>query len=136
MGSEVIDRDFSGTNIKKPMDKMRAHAIIRAKDDPSGLSIINFNLPAFLHKSRHKDAFFILSMWATEPVRRNSLKFVKYPEQGKQALRLRADALLQHISKREDTCNEFIQSASLYINTAIETEMVVVQSGHLQRETA
>lgn len=123
MDAESVNRDFTGTTIKTPMDKMRAMSIIRAKDDPSGLSIINFNITAFLTTAKHPDAFFILGLWATEPVRRSPGKFIRFPHAGRQALATRSDALMVRLSQRPDINQNFIDGAKLHIAEMIGQEV-------------
>ncbi len=102
-------RDYSGTTIKTPFEKMRANAIINAKNDTAGLSLINFNITAFLPKSKREDAYYLLSQWAIEPINLQKQKFLQYPQQGTQALIKRADLLIENLSKRNDLPDGFLE---------------------------
>lgn len=136
MGAEIVDRDFTGTTIRKPMEKMRAHAIIRAADDPSGLSMINFNITPFLLSTRKQDAFFILGLWATEPVRRAPGKFVRFPEAGKDALITRTNALMKNLVRREDVKDTFVEEAKIHIFEMIEHEINYMRGEHELHQSA
>lgn len=124
MSSDLNSRDFAGTNIKSPLEKMRAMSIITAKDDPTGLSMINFNLSNFLKKHNEEDIFFIFGQWATEPVKRSPGKFIRFPASGKEALITRTDALMRNLSQRQDINDNFIESASKYMYKAIDKEVM------------
>ncbi|MGN7438660.1 MAG: hypothetical protein ACTHOO_08460 [Alcanivorax sp.] len=123
MDMDSVNRDFTGTSINSPMDKMRAMSIINAKDDPSGLSLINFNITTFLGKSRLSDAYYILGLWATEPVRRSPGKFIRFPQAGKEALLNRSNSLLTRLSEREDIDAAFVHEASQAIQGMVEKEI-------------
>ncbi len=114
---------YKGTNIRSAVDKMRAQAIIRAKHDKTGLSLVHFNLTHFMHKSRHEDAFFILSQWAVEPVRRQQRKFVQSPQSGHKALHNRMNTLIESLKKRKDADKEFVESARIHMIGTIERIM-------------
>ncbi|MGH1402813.1 MAG: hypothetical protein ACRBDL_01070 [Alphaproteobacteria bacterium] len=114
---------YKGTNIRTAVDKMRAQAIIRAKHDKTGLSLVHFNLTHFMHKSRHEDAFFILSQWAVEPVRRQQKKFFQSPKEGHKALHGRINTLIESLRARKDTNDEFVENARIHMIGTIERVM-------------
>ena len=136
MDADIANRDFTGTTIKTPMDKMRAMSIINAKDDTAGLSLINFNITTFLSKNKQADAFFILGLWATEPVRRYPAKFVRFPEAGKQALSTRADSLMTNLLQRQDVDNDFVDAAKIQINSMINKEITYIRHSEKEPESA
>lgn len=131
-----MNRDFTGTSIKSPMDKMRAMSIINAKDDPTGLSMINFNITTFLGRSRLQDAYFVLGLWATEPVRRSPGKFIRFPQAGKEALLNRSNNLLTRLSEREDIDADFVHEASQTIQSMVEKEITYLRRNEHVSESA
>lgn len=102
---------FKGTNIKTPFEVMRASAIINANIDTRGLSLINFNLTTFLKKGREEDCYFILSLWAVIPIKNRPQHYIKHPQTGQQALIKRTEELINHLKKRSDTSDYFIEIA-------------------------
>ena len=110
MSTELAISEFKGTNIKTPFEVMRAGAIIHAKMDTRGLSLINFNLTTFLERGREEDSYFILSLWAVEPIKHQTQKFRLSPELGQQALVKRAENLIMHLEKRADTSEYFLNT--------------------------
>ncbi len=119
---ESADR-YKGTNIKSAVDKMRAKAIIRAGYDTSGLSMVHFNLAHFMAKSKHEDAFFILSQWAVEPIRTKPQIFLAQPREGYKSLHNRLNILLTSLRKREDATEEFIEIARMHMVGTVERVM-------------
>lgn len=115
--------DFSGTKIKSPADKMRAHSVINAANTQNGLSMINFNLSFFMKTSRTHDVAHILSLWAIAPVKKSADKFFNHPEAGTHALKARVDALIQHLSCRHDLHEDFIESCKDKMVEAIDNEI-------------
>ncbi len=124
MGINLNNRDFSGTGIKKPTEKMRAMTIITATDNAAGLNKINFSLTVLLQKSSFKDVCYTMGQWATEPVRRSPGKFIRFPAAGKEALNTRTDALLRHLSPRQDITDANIHSLKAYMNNAVDQEIM------------
>lgn len=110
MSTELAINKFKGTNIKTPFEIMRAGAIIHANMDTRGLSLINFNLTTFLQKGREEDAYFILSLWAIEPIKHQVQRFIQNPKAGQQALIKRTEKLMEHLAKREDTSDYFLET--------------------------
>ncbi|MGH1457043.1 MAG: hypothetical protein ACRBDI_09700 [Alphaproteobacteria bacterium] len=124
MGNSLaIQHEFKNTTIKTPFEKMRARAIITASLDAKGLSLINFNLTAFLPSSKRDDAILILCLWASEPLRKQADKFRAHPEQGKEALNKRIDLLCQNIGQRKDLPNGFLETAQIKMKEAINSDM-------------
>ncbi len=121
----LYTRDFTGTGIKTPFDQMRANAMINARHDTRGMSIIIFNLNAFLQQARHEDIYHILSLWAIEPLKRSPAKFRKYPEAGEKALYKRAKALQENLYKTPHIPDWLSESALEYMFNAIEQEMSI-----------
>jgi hypothetical protein len=117
-------RDFTGTNIKSPAEKMRAMTIITATNDTDGLNKINFSLTFFLQKGSFIDLCYVMGQWATEPVRRSPGKFIRFPVAGKEALKTRSDALLDHLAQRPDLSGANIHSLKTYIHNAIDHEIM------------
>lgn len=116
-------RDFPKSGIKSPFERMRANAIINAKCDAAGYSMINFNITTFLPAERHSDAFMILSLWAIEPIRLAREKFMSHAEEGNKALRARTLHLLENLSKRNDIPSAFIIRAREHMFKTIESEL-------------
>jgi hypothetical protein len=116
-------KDFKGTGIKTPFEKMRARAIIKAGLDAKGLSLINFNLPAFWHYEKRDDAIMILCLWATEPVRLQRAKCSSNPKQAQAALHKRADILKENLQQRRDVPCGFLENALEKMKDAINDEM-------------
>ncbi len=124
MGNSLaIQHEFKNTGIKTPFEKMRARAIISAGLDAKGLSLINFNLTAFLPTAKRNDAILILCLWAGEPIRKQGEKFRAHPEQGKEALTKRVELLCQNLEQRKDLPNGFLDTAHLKMKEAIHNEM-------------
>ena len=121
-------RDFSGTNIKSPADKMRAMTIITARDDADGLNKLNFSLTFLLQSSAHQDICFVMGQWATEPVRRNPGKYVRFPAAGKEALINRTDALLNILGQRRDMTGAYIDTLKVFMHNAIIKEITYLGS--------
>ncbi len=119
---ESADR-YKGTNIKSAVDKMRAKAIIRAGHDKTGLSLVHFNLSHFMIKSKHEDAFFILSQWAVEPIRTKPQVFIAQPREGYKSLHNRLNILLDSIKKREDATQEFVELSRMHMVGTVERIM-------------
>lgn len=123
--------DFSGTNIKTPVDKMRAHSVINAPNTPNGLSLINFNLSCFIKKARTKEICHILSLWATAPIKKNPHKFISHPKAGEQALKKRAETLLDQLSGRHDMSDNFIENCEKHMFENIEKEIrILLETAH------
>lgn len=129
MNMSLYARDFTGTGIKTPFDQMRANAIINARHDVSGMSVINFNINAFLQKARHDEIYYILNLWAIEPIKRNPEKFKKYTDFGKRALQKRAEILRRNFEKAPQIHDWFIDTAMSSISEAIEQEIGSIHSG-------
>ncbi len=129
------DRDFSGTEIKKPAEKMRTMAIINAKDDAIGLNKINFSLTILLQKNSFKDICYIMGQWATEPVRRSPGKFIRFPAAGKDALKTRVDAMLDHLKQRPDLTDSNIETLKIYMHNAIDHEIMYIGSNDSNSST-
>ena len=110
MSTEIAISEFKGTNIKTPFEVMRAGAIIHANMDTRGLSLINFNLTTFLERGREEDAYSILSFWAIEPIKHQVQRFIQSPQAGQEALIKRAEKLIEHLAKREDTSDYFLET--------------------------
>ena len=121
-------RDFSGTNIKSSADKMRAMTIITAKDDTDGLNKLNFSLTFLLQSSAHQDICYVMGQWATEPVRRNPGKYIRFPAAGKEALINRADALLKILGQRRDMTGAYIDTLKVFMHNAISKEITYLGS--------
>ena len=117
------NRDFSSTGLNSPAEKVRAMAIITATDDTAGLSKIGFSLTVLLQKNSFKDACYVMGQWATEPVRRSPGKFVRFPAAGKEALRTRADAMLDHLADRPDLTYPNIHALKAFMHNAIDQEI-------------
>ncbi|PCI57076.1 MAG: hypothetical protein COB36_02060 [Alphaproteobacteria bacterium] len=110
MNTELAINKFKGTNIKTPFEIMRAGAIIHANMDTRGLSLINFNLTTFLQRGREEDAYSILSFWAIEPIKHQVQRFIQNPEAGREALIKRVEKLIEHLEKRNDTSDYFLET--------------------------
>lgn len=115
---------FSNTSIKTPFEKMRARAIVNASLNAQGLSLINFNLTAFL--SRPNDATLILCLWAIEPIQQYSEKFRQHPQEGENALIDRVHNLAIHLQKRSDLPQNFLEHAQAQMKEAITKEMAYI----------
>lgn len=115
--------EFEGTTIKTPFEKLRARAIINAGLDAQGLSLIHFNLPAFLSTEKRNDAILILCLWASEPIRKQPKQFRNFPDQGQAALDKRTDILRDHLEKRKDLPHGFLDTAHTRMKEAIAKEM-------------
>lgn len=126
MNMALYARDFTGTGIKTPFDQMRANAMINAQHDTRGMSIINFNISAFLQQAKHDDIYYILSLWAVEPVKRSPAKFRKYAEAGERALYKRAEALKTNFLKTPHIADWLAETAAEHMFSAIEEEMNVL----------
>ncbi len=112
--------DFEGTKIKSAFDQMRANAVINAQHDTRGLSIISFNICAFIQQARFDDAYFVLNEWAVAPLLRNPQKFRKYPRAGMNALYKRAQVLIKDMSKRQNIPYWFIERIQSEMDMNIE----------------
>tara|TARA_R110001592_G_scaffold20926_11_gene84687 strand:+ start:3513 stop:3929 length:417 start_codon:yes stop_codon:yes gene_type:complete len=128
MNMALYVRDYAGTGIKTPFDKMRANAMINARHDTRGMSIIEFNINAFLQQARHEDVYHILRLWAVEPLKRSPSKFQKYPEAGEKALYKRAQALKDNLLRAPHIGDWLAESASEHMSRAIEQELNVLHS--------
>jgi|GEM_PF-6977920 len=129
MNTNLNTRDFSGTGIKTPAEKMRAMAIITAKDDVIGLSKINFSITLFIQKGSFQDICYILGQWAIEPISRSPGKFIRFPAAGKEALATRADALLKNLERRIDFTRSNIYTLKTYMHNAIENRITYQNHG-------
>lgn len=123
MNMALYARDFTGTGIKTPFDQMRANAMINARHDTRGMSIINFNINAFMQQAKHEDIYHILSLWAVEPVKRSPTKFRKHPEAGERALYKRADVLKDNIYSTPHIPDWLADTAIDYMYAEIAKEM-------------
>lgn len=123
----LYTRDFSGTDINTPFDQMRANAMINARHDTRGTSIINFNINAFLQKARHNDLYYILSMWAVEPINRSPAKFRKHPEAGKRALYKRIESLKNNFYSTRNIADWFTDTAYEHMMIAVDNEIALIQ---------
>ena len=132
MANQVTQYEFKGSGIKTPFEKMRANAIINAKLDTVGMSLINFNITAFLGRSRHEDAFLILSLWAIKPIRDNLNAFQSNPHQGEEALNKRISVLIERFQTRPDMTPAFLDAATIRMNTAVESEIMHLKSASRQ----
>ncbi len=127
--SLTTQHEFKGTNIKTPFEKMRARAIINAGLDAQGLSLINFNLTAFLPSDKRNDAILILCLWASEPIRKQPKKCQSHPEQAKLNLYKRTNILIENLGKRNDLPNGFLGTTHVKMKEAINREMAyLIQS--------
>ena len=136
MGLNLNDRDFPGTGIKNPAEKMRAMAIINAKDDLAGISKINFSLTAFLQKGHFTDICIVLEQWATEPIRNTPNKFIRFPEAGKQALIHRSNKLLDNLKQRRDLSPPNIRTIKTFMHNAIERKIMCLDSRNSYAQNA
>lgn len=127
MNMALYSRDFTGTGIKTPFDQMRANAMINARHDTRGTSIINFNINAFLQKARHDDLYYILSMWAVEPIMRSPVKFRKHPEAGKKALYKRVASLRKNFYSTRHIADWFADTAYEHMMIAVDNEIALIQ---------
>jgi len=125
MNMALYARDFTGTGIKTPFDQMRANAMINARHDTRGMSIIIFNLNAFLQQARHEDIYHILSLWAVEPIKRSPAKFKKHPEAGEKALYKRAKALQENLYKTPHIPDWLSETSLEHMFASIEKEMSI-----------
>lgn len=128
-------RDYSRTTIKTPFERMRANAIVSAKNDVTGLSLINFNITAFLPKSKRNDAYYLLSQWAIEPINLQQQKFLQYPIEGTKALINRADILMANLSRRNDLPDGFLDTAYEHITNTIKQTMLTLTHANTQDQT-
>ncbi len=112
-------RDFSGTTIKTAFDQMRANAVINAQHDTRGLSVISFNISAFIQDARYDDAYFLLNKWAVAPIIRSPSKFKRYPRAGHDALYKRAITLAQDLSDKRLIPYWFVESIMKQMNEQI-----------------
>ena len=120
------------TSIMTPMEKMRANAIIRAKHDKAGLSVINFNITHFIPKIYNDSAYFVLSEWAIEPIKSQPNKFAHYPIEGEKALIKRIEILIENLSSRHDIPTEFIQNAKMQMIGAVSRKIHATQTANTQ----
>ncbi len=112
MNMELYKRSFVGTQIKTPFDQMRANAMINAQHDERGLSILHFNINAFMRDGRYEDLFYILKLWAVEPMKRQPQKFQRYPLAGYKALMGRIKILETSLAKRANMSQWFIETSA------------------------
>lgn len=127
MKQSLNARDFAGTQIKTPFEKMRANAIVNAKYDTCGLSIISFNVFAFLQHGKSEDAYFLLRRWAIEPIKRNPVKFMKYPEAGYSALIKRVMKLDRDLAIKQNIPDWFAERATAQMRKAVDDMMYSLQ---------
>ena len=128
MEQAIAFQEFKGTCIKTPFEKMRARTIISAGMDAKGLSLINFNLTAFMHYDKRPGAYLILSLWASEPIRKQVNKFRAHPDEGKQALYKRVYMLSENLRQRKDLPNGFLDKAIIQMKQAVDTEIAYLRN--------
>lgn len=127
MNTTLSPCDFKGTGIKTAFEQMRANAIINAENNKRGISIINFNLTAFLHERRQNDLLFILKNWAVQPLRKDLSRFKFAAREGQKALEHRAQQLANHLSARNDITQEAIKTALSHMNETIAEEISLLR---------
>ncbi len=137
-GSQVSAelREFSGSTIDTPFEKMRANAILNASHDAKGFSIINFNVSGFLKSAKHNDIIYILCLWAIEPVNKAPSKFEQHPQAGQQALIKRASLLADNLSQRRDLNDDFLQKLRIHMERTIENHMIAFLSNVQEAQSA
>lgn len=123
MNMALYTRDFSNTGIKAPFDQMRANAMINAQHDTRGLSVLLFNINAFLLQGRRRDIMSILQLWAIEPIKRNKHKFKQHPEAGLRALYNRIHTLEEKLSGQPGIGCLFTKDAAAEMNAMVEQQM-------------
>ena len=123
MNLALYTRSFPGTGLKTPFDQMRANAMINARHDTRGMSVLIFNANYFLQEARHHDLYYILSMWAVEPIKRNPVKFKKYPESGKKALYERVEIMKKNFYMARHIHDCFVDKAADHMMIAIDNEL-------------
>lgn len=119
----LYKRDFSSIGINAPFDQMRANAMINAQHDTRGLSVLLFNISAFLTQGRRKDTLNILKLWAVEPIKRNKAKFKQHPEAGLRALTNRVQILEDSLSGQPGIAYWFTKDAAAGMNAVVEQEI-------------
>lgn len=134
MNMESYTREFKGSELKTPFDQMRANAMINAGHDDRGLSVLHFNICAFLNQGRRNDIHYILKLWAIEPINKNAQKFRKYPEAGYNALLKRITILEKSLSKHRNIGYWFTKDAAAEMRNALEKEMQNLSPNFLQGE--
>lgn len=128
MKQSLSARDLAGTEISTPFEKMRANTIVNAKYDTCGLSIISFNVFAFLQHGKSEDAYFLLCRWAIEPIKRNPSKFIKYPEAGYSALIKRVMKLDRDFAIKQNIPDWFAERATAQMRKAVDDAMYELKS--------
>ena len=128
MEQAIAFQKFKGTCINTPFEKMRARALISADMDARGISLINFNLTAFLHYDKRPGAYLILSLWASEPIRKQVNKFRAYPDEGKQALYKRVYMLGENLRHRKDLPKGFLDKAIIQMKQAVDNEIALLKN--------
>lgn len=123
MNMALYTRDFSNIGITAPFDQMRANAMINAQHDKRGLSVILFNINAFLMQGRRRDILNILKLWAVEPIKRNKHKFKQHPEAGLRALCNRIKTLETSLSGQPGVGCLFTKDAAADMIAAVEKQM-------------
>ncbi len=123
MNMALYQRDFSSIGIKAPFDQMRANAMINAQHDTRGLSVLLFNINAFLMQGRRRDLVNILQLWAIEPIKRNKHKFKQHPQAGLRALQNRIQVLEDTLSGQPGIGYLFTKDAAADMNAAVEKQM-------------
>ncbi|MCK5374158.1 MAG: hypothetical protein KAJ40_02640 [Alphaproteobacteria bacterium] len=126
MNMALYSRNFSGTGIKTPFDQMRANAMINARHDTRGMSILIFNVNYFLQEARHQDLYYVLSTWAIEPMRRSPAKFKRYPEAGKKALYKRVDICKRNFYMARHIHDCFVDKIVEHMMIAIDNELSLI----------
>ncbi len=122
----LYTRDFTGTDIKTPFEQMRSNAMINARHDLRGMSVLIFNANYFLQEARHQDLYYILSLWAVEPTKRSPVKFRKYPKAGRNALYKRVEILRKHFYMAPHIHDCFVDTAIDHMMIAIDNELSII----------
>ncbi len=123
MNMALYTRDFSSIGLTIPFDQMRANAMINAQHDTRGISVLLFNINAFLSQGRRRDILNILKMWAIEPIKRNKDQFEQHPEAGLRALMNRIQTLETSLSGQPGIGCLFTKDAAAGMNAMVEKEM-------------
>jgi|GEM_PF-4894880 len=123
MNMALYFRNFAGSGIKTPFDQMRANAMINAQHDTRGMSVLVFNANYLLQEARHQDLYYILSLWAVEPMKRSPVKFRKYPEAGEKALQKRMEIFKNHFYMARHIHDCFVDKAIEHMMIAIDNEL-------------
>ena len=124
MGTALSQKDFrENTTLRTPLEQMRANSMVSANHDKRGMSIISFNINAFLEPSKQDDALFILGRWAINPIQKNPTRFQNHPTEGKKALEGRAKTLINNLSTRKDMPVYFLEKLQTHMQVEIESEI-------------